>query len=138
MSITDLIAKLEATTDELSTEDVGRLICAMCGGEFESASICMGDDGSDELQVSAKTAGAIWGGYRSEAPDRSVDAALMLFREAMPGWQWGISENEAAMHYAYVDRWNDPHGPAYDATHTSPSLALCIAILKAKATEAGA
>lgn len=135
-AITDLIAKLEATTGELSPEDAGRLVCAMCGGEFLGVSVNMGDDGSDELMVSAKTAGVIWGGYRSEAPDVSVDTALMLFREAMPGWRWSLCAADG-MHHAQVDRENDPFGPVYEVTHASPALALSLAMLDAKATEAG-
>ena len=65
----------------------------------------------------------------------SLDAALALLGRALPDWDWQITKGADEMALACIQHSRRVSGPEVCA-HT-PALALCIAILKAKAQGEG-
>lgn len=63
----------------------------------------------------------------------SLDAALALAERVLPGWQIGMwtTKQNAVGSVLRED------GGAFDATSSTPALALCIAVLRAKQGEGG-
>lgn len=68
---------------------------------------------------------------RNQSPLCSLDAALALAERVLPGWQIGMwtTKQNAVGSVLRED------GGAFDATSSTPALALCIAILRAKQGE---
>ena len=79
----------------------------------------------------------------------SLDAALALAERVLPGWYAGVqpwfhTDPDRAMHRAYVvrpdwARWNPVDDDwcecIWGRSAATPALAVCIAILKARATQ---
>lgn len=70
---------------------------------------------------------------RNASPLSSLDAALALAERVLPGWQIGMwtTKQNAVGSVLRED------GGAFDATSSTPALALCIAVLRAKQGEGG-
>lgn len=70
---------------------------------------------------------------RLPAYSTSLDAALALVREVLPGWTWDCREQDDKSHYAGLQRgYRTSYDKAVGGSHKSPAIALLIALLKAK------
>lgn len=127
-----LRARVEAATDGLDDETLGRLLCAVHGVPFGSVDICCGDDGSDEFNVYPAGRHTFqFGGYRHRMPDRSLDAALALVERVLPGWEWSIVGPGLGMR-PFVRLFSHPHGEEQpEADGATQPLAIISALLSA-------
>lgn len=74
----------------------------------------------------------------SEYPSftESLDAALALAERVLPGWVWMVESHRDGRATAWLSEFN-AYGEGEQVLGNSPALALCIAILKAKAQGEG-
>lgn len=66
----------------------------------------------------------------------SLDAALALAERVLPGWVWMVESHRDGRATAWLSEFN-AYGEGEQVLGNSPTLALCIAILKAKAQGEG-
>lgn len=129
-----LIARLEAAEvggDELSARAMQMLIVP--NGRVEQSHI----NGAWCIYVGDR----LWQERGWWRPDgwpvtTSLDAAIALAERVLPGWRIGLNSDHdrAPMWSAQVKQRGEPWRPIGDLA-TTPALALCIAILRAKQGE---
>ncbi len=96
-----------------------------------------------EIHVACGLAGDgahTWGPYlrrKMARPDytASIDAALYLKDEVLPGWYWRVGHGSVEPGWAHLNRVHPDHCLKTDEAHglgSTPALALCVAILRAK------
>lgn len=71
--------------------------------------------------------------YQPTPVTTSLDAALALAERVLPGWDWQITKGADEMALACVQHSRRVSGPEVCAS--TPALAICIAILRAKQGE---
>jgi hypothetical protein len=66
----------------------------------------------------------------------SIDAALALVKEVLPGWTWDCREQDDKSHYVTLQRgYRTSYDKVVGGRHKSPAIALCLALLSAAAVE---
>lgn len=125
--MTDLIARLEAA--EAGSLDLSKAVMLSFGFTWRGLNYW---NDADE----------IWRG--SGAVTESIDAALVLASRVLPGWEFGTYINRPDVNgrrFTKIEahRWRDV-GPEYafacaSSKASTPALALCAAILRAKGSD---
>jgi len=72
-----------------------------------------------------------WQHRKARPYTTSIDAALALVKEVLPGWDWSVSHEPEEGSGAIIEKGNK----AYFLRHKSPAIALCLALLSAAAVE---
>ena len=107
--MTTLLDVIE-NADRLTDDDLGRVLCAVMGREFDRTYIACGDDGSRELQVYDSTDEQVYAEYRRNSPDVSIDAAFALSTETLPGWWLSTCLCFLSGDASFGPDYNGPHG----------------------------
>ncbi|PZU22454.1 MAG: hypothetical protein DI589_11200 [Shinella sp.] len=132
--LTTLIAKLEAATGPDRELDVA-ISCAIDGRVLEKR----GNDRKEWLYLPGtnnwRQDPGSYGQFLSPRFTASIDTAVALAERVLPGWDWGAHSfgEDGAQGKVWKHGWHDD--TAIYADHTSPSIALLIAILRAKQAE---
>ena len=74
--------------------------------------------------------------YSADPLTASLDAAMALCETVLPGWEWIVEKRKstcnARVHTGY-DSFDDDDGEIFEASASTPALALIAAVLKARA-----